>query len=129
MVAAIIQPKASATAPATIAAAMLRSSTTCFHTSNGASLMAIAKAARNASTPRVAKTSAFNGGKSVMASLYEDYAEWRKRATIVPTQMFPWRGWPSGWASAFQADLHEFESRTPLHRIKHLPSPKKPLLR
>ena len=25
------------------------------------------------------------------------------------------RGWPSGWASAFQADLHGFESRTPLH--------------
>jgi hypothetical protein len=24
------------------------------------------------------------------------------------------RGWPSGWASAFQADLHGFDSRTPL---------------
>src|SRR5580693_2726432 len=25
------------------------------------------------------------------------------------------RGWPSGRASAFQADLHGFDSRTPLH--------------
>jgi putative heme iron utilization protein len=27
------------------------------------------------------------------------------------------RGWPSGRASAFQADLHGFDSRTPLHHI------------
>src|ERR1017187_6495442 len=30
------------------------------------------------------------------------------------------RGWPSGWASAFQADLHGFESRTPLHPFLRL---------
>ena len=69
--AAMIQHNPSATAPAAIAAAVLRSSTTCFHTSNGASLIAIANAAKNASTPSEAKISAFSGGKSVMASLYE----------------------------------------------------------
>src|ERR1700677_1227846 len=26
-------------------------------------------------------------------------------------------GWPSGWASAFQADLHGFDSRTPLQGL------------
>jgi hypothetical protein len=30
------------------------------------------------------------------------------------------RGWPSGWASAFQADLHGFDSRTPLFRCAAL---------
>src|ERR1700729_878646 len=36
---------------------------------------------------------------------------------MVPVAVFDGRdarGWPSGWASAFQADLHGFDSRTPL---------------
>src|SRR5580658_1872348 len=74
----MIQHSPSVTAPATMAAAILRSSTTCFHTSKGASLVATANAAKNAITPKAAKIKAFRGGKSVMASLYEDFAQGRK---------------------------------------------------
>src|SRR5690242_4716599 len=101
MVAAMIQPRPKAMAAQRIAAATLRSWTTWRQTSNGAILASAPHAPAKRPIPRQAKMTAFNTGTSVMFARIEyDSDE---------------RGWPSGRASAFQADLHGFESRTPLH--------------
>ena len=65
-------------APTIIAALTLRSSSTCFQTSNGASFTAIAQAARKTVIPSAAKINAFSGANSVTVLLYVSYAPGRK---------------------------------------------------
>src|SRR5262245_19046785 len=100
MVAAMIQPSPSAMAAQTIAAAPFRSRTTSFQTSNDSTLASAPHARANRPIPMQSKMIAFKTGTSVMSARIEyDSNE---------------RGWPSGRASAFQADLDGFDSRTPL---------------
>src|SRR6185437_14396305 len=111
----MIQHRPSATAPARMAAAVLCSWAISFHRSNGASLTIMENATANTSTPRQAKIRPLTMGRSVIGVFY---CTWIVRRVASLGRIVGSRGWPSGRASAFQADLHGFESRTPLHPLK-----------